>query len=162
MTQTTVSSMHVMPLHYWTTGTYFFRILHHKFENNIQSFLYSILITLTHYGLMTPYGNYRYESTMAHVMACCLTAPSHYLNQCWFLISKDLCHQPESNFTVSALAGIMYHNLVNYTFKIIATSPRSHRVNQICSLILSSLILWNFVCGMLVIRLFVMSLLIGH
>ena len=27
------------------------------------------------------------RSTMAQVMACCLTAPSHYLNQCW-LISK--------------------------------------------------------------------------
>ena len=23
-------------------------------------------------------------------MACCLTAPSHYLNQCWFIISKVL------------------------------------------------------------------------
>ena len=25
-------------------------------------------------------------STMAQVMACCLTAPSHYLNQCWLII----------------------------------------------------------------------------
>ena len=30
------------------------------------------------------------ESTMAQVMACCLTAPSHYLNQCWLLISDFL------------------------------------------------------------------------
>ena len=29
----------------------------------------------------------RSGSTLAQVMACCLTAPSHYLNQCW-LISK--------------------------------------------------------------------------
>ena len=28
-------------------------------------------------------------STLAPVMACCLTAPSHYLNHCWLIISKD-------------------------------------------------------------------------
>ena len=27
------------------------------------------------------------RSTLAQVMACCLTAPSHYLNQCWLIIS---------------------------------------------------------------------------
>ena len=27
-------------------------------------------------------------STLDQVMACCLTAPSHYLNQCWLIISK--------------------------------------------------------------------------
>ena len=31
---------------------------------------------------------HRSESTLAQVMACCLTAPSHYLNQCWLIISK--------------------------------------------------------------------------
>ena len=31
------------------------------------------------------------RSTLAQVMACCLTAPSHYLNQCW-LISKVQWH----------------------------------------------------------------------
>ena len=29
----------------------------------------------------------RSESTLAQVMACCLTAPSHY-NQCWLIISE--------------------------------------------------------------------------
>ena len=28
------------------------------------------------------------RSTLAQVMACCLTAPSHYLNQCWLVITK--------------------------------------------------------------------------
>ena len=32
------------------------------------------------------------ESTLAQVMACCLMAPSHYLNQCWLIISKVLWH----------------------------------------------------------------------
>ena len=27
-------------------------------------------------------------STLAEVMACCLMAPSHYLNQCWLFISS--------------------------------------------------------------------------
>ena len=30
---------------------------------------------------------HRSGSTLAQVMACCLTAPSHYLNQCWLIIS---------------------------------------------------------------------------
>ena len=38
-------------------------------------------------------------STLARVMACCLTAPSHYLNWCWLIISKVQWHPSESNFT---------------------------------------------------------------
>ena len=30
----------------------------------------------------------RSGSTLAQVMTCCLTAPSHYLNQCWLIIIK--------------------------------------------------------------------------
>ena len=29
----------------------------------------------------------RSMSTLAQIMACCLTAPSHYLNQCWLITS---------------------------------------------------------------------------
>ena len=29
---------------------------------------------------------HRYWSTLAQVMACCLMAPSHYLNQCWLIM----------------------------------------------------------------------------
>ena len=39
------------------------------------------------------------RSTLAQVMACCLTAPSHYLSQCWLMISEMLWHSPDSNFT---------------------------------------------------------------
>ena len=35
------------------------------------------------------------ESTLVQVMACCLMAPSRYLNQCWPLISRDLHHSPK-------------------------------------------------------------------
>ena len=37
-------------------------------------------------------------STLAQVMAWCLTAPSHYLNQCWLLISEVLWHTLDSKF----------------------------------------------------------------
>ena len=38
-------------------------------------------------------------STLAQVKACCLMAPSHYLNQCWLIISKIQWHSFECNFT---------------------------------------------------------------
>ena len=34
----------------------------------------------------------RSGSTLARVMACCLTTPSHYLNQCWLIISEVQWH----------------------------------------------------------------------
>ena len=36
----------------------------------------------------------RSGSTLAQVMACCLTALSHYLDQCWLLINEVLQHLP--------------------------------------------------------------------
>ena len=44
-------------------------------------FLNSLLNMVTQYG-----------STLAQVMACCLTTPSHYLDQCWLIIKCVLCH----------------------------------------------------------------------
>ena len=41
---------------------------------------------------------HRSVSTLAQVMACCLTAPSHYLNQCWLIISKIQLHSSDGNF----------------------------------------------------------------
>ena len=39
--------------------------------------------------------HWRSWSTLVQVMACCLMAPSHYLNQCWLIISKVLWHSSE-------------------------------------------------------------------
>ena len=41
----------------------------------------------------------RSGSTVAQVMACCLTASSHYLNQCWLIISNIQLHSSYGNFT---------------------------------------------------------------
>ena len=42
---------------------------------------------------------HRFESTLAKIMACCLIAPGHYMNQCWLIISKVQWHLSEGNFT---------------------------------------------------------------
>ena len=34
--------------------------------------------------------HHRTWSTLVQVMTCCLTAPSHYMNQCWLIISEAL------------------------------------------------------------------------
>ena len=64
---------------------------------DVDLFLMNILISVaeesTHCGLVT----HKSESTLAQVMACCLMAPSHYLNQCWLIISKVRWHPSESN-----------------------------------------------------------------
>ena len=44
----------------------------------------------------------RSGSTLLQVMACCLMAPSHYLNQCWLLINEVLWYASVGNFTISA------------------------------------------------------------
>ena len=46
----------------------------------------------THWGIVTPYGRRRSGSPLAQVLACCLTAPSHFMNQCWLIISKVKWH----------------------------------------------------------------------
>ena len=42
---------------------------------------------------------HRLGSTLAQVMACCLTAPVQNLDQCWLIISKIQWHSSQSNFT---------------------------------------------------------------
>ena len=40
------------------------------------------------------------------VMACCLTAPSHYLHQCWLIISEVQWHSYQGNYTRDAQPSI--------------------------------------------------------
>ena len=63
-----------------------------------------IYMTSTHVSDLPSDAIWRHRSgsTLAQVMACCLTAPSHYLNQCWLIISEVLWHSPEGNFTWNA------------------------------------------------------------
>ena len=65
---------------------------------------------------------HRSGPALAQVMAYCLTATSHYLIQCWLLISKVLWHSPESNFLASTEVISLYSGFENHTLKITATS----------------------------------------
>ena len=60
-------------------------------------------------------------STLAQVMAWCLMTPSHYMSQCWLLISEVLWHSPDSSFIESAQAAILYKQFDDHTFKISAS-----------------------------------------
>ena len=68
------------------------------------------------------------RSTLVQVMACCLTAPSHYLSQCWLIISEAQWQSPDGNFTRDASAINYYNQLENYLTKISFKSPRGQRV----------------------------------
>ena len=61
--------------------------------------LYHVRISLNSLGPSNAIWQQRSGSTLAQVMACCLTAPSHYLNQSWFFISKFEWHSSKGKFT---------------------------------------------------------------
>ena len=58
----------------------------------------------------------------------CLTAPSHYLNQCWLIISKVQWHASENNFTRNTSAICDWRLLENELSKTTLKSPRGHWV----------------------------------
>ena len=68
---------------------------------------------LTHCGLVTPHSNINRGSTLAVVMACCLMAPSHYLNQFW-LINNEVMHSPEGNWRGNAQNAYPWFEFKNY------------------------------------------------
>ena len=52
-------------------------------------------------------------STLAQVMAWCLTAPSHYMNQCLLIICGVLHHSPEVSSTGNAYESNHYNAFEN-------------------------------------------------
>ena len=68
-------------------------VLPHWHWNNLMIFITTNVLEPQCVNSLWPNDaiwQYKSVSTLAQVMACCLTAPSHYLCQCWLLIS-DLC-----------------------------------------------------------------------
>ena len=64
------------------------------------------------------------RSTLVQVVACCLTVPSHYLNQCWLVITKVQWCSSEGNFTWD-VRGISHPKKLENNFsKILLKSPR--------------------------------------
>ena len=70
-------------------------------------------------------------STPVQVMACCLMAPSHYLSQCWLIISKILWHSSEDIIIRRFQDTNQQSKIENYIFKITLRSPRDQWVNSL-------------------------------
>ena len=71
----------------------------HNLINKITIFQWCFLDYFNSFGPSDAIWRQRSGSTLAQVMACCLTAPSHYLNQCSLMISKIQSHSSNVNFT---------------------------------------------------------------
>ena len=66
-------------------------------------------------------GHHRTLSILVQVMACCLMAPSHYLNWCWLTISEVLLCLYECNFAGDISP---WYEFENDKFKITAAFCR--------------------------------------
>ena len=74
-----------------------------------------IWIRLMHCAAWWRHMTARVWVNIASVMACWLTAPGHYLNQCWQVISEVSLYSPQGNFT-----GNYWRNLfVQWVLKLI-------------------------------------------
>ena len=70
------------------------------------------------------------RATLAQVMACCLTAQSHYLNQCSLIISKVEWHSSNCKFTSDTSVTNHWNHLENQVPKIQSKFPRGQWVNN--------------------------------
>ena len=80
---------------------------------------------LTHCGLCDVIWWHRSGSSLDQVMACCLMAPSHHLNQCWLIISVSHWYLAEGNFTDISCVWKL-----DYIIENTATSPRGQQVKS--------------------------------
>ena len=74
---------------------------------------------------------WRSRSTLVQVMACCLMAPSQYLNQCWLIISKVLRHSSEDIIMRRFEDTNQESKIEDDIFKITLRSPRGQWVDTL-------------------------------
>ena len=70
----------------------------------------------------------RSGSPLAQVMSCCLTTPSHYLNQCWLIISKVEQHSCKDKFTRDTSVINHWNYLENEVLEMSFKFQRGQRV----------------------------------
>ena len=78
-------------------------------------------------------------STLVQVMAWCLTAPSHYLNQCWLIINEVLWQSPETNFQEMLKWSILD---IEVWKLLIQDTAESHTANELTNKQILSSITW--------------------
>ena len=108
--------------------------LHHNpcfHFRNISSFCMHFYVWFNSLWPSDAIWRHRTGSTLDQVMACCLTAPSHYLNQCWLIISKVHWHSSEGNFAKDTSAINHYNQLENNFFQISIKSTWDPWVNNV-------------------------------
>ena len=66
---------------------------------------------------------HRSMSILAQVMACCLMPPSHYLDQCWLMVSEVLWQSPDSNFTENTKDIYLWNEFEIYSFETVVKTP---------------------------------------
>ena len=89
-----------------------------------------MIISFNSLGPSDAICRWRSWSTLVQVMACCLTAPSHYLNQCWLIISKVLWHSSEDIIIRQFEETNQQSKTENYIFKVTLRSPRGQWVKE--------------------------------
>ena len=72
---------------------------------------------------------HRSESTLTQVMTWCLTAQSHYLNQCCLTMNEVLRHSTEGSFTGNAQEIYSWCEFENYQFDITVAISMDQWVN---------------------------------
>ena len=112
-----------------------------EFENVIGN---TFCLCISSWGPSDTIWHWRSWSTLVQVMACCLTAPSHYLNQCWLIISKVLWHSSEDIIIRRFEDTNQQSKIENYIFKITLRSPRGQWVNVLKGKRVH--ILWDTLC----------------
>ena len=118
--------------HTWKTGTAV-SILFSNFRNfnfrNLFDNKFFFSQFLIHLWPSDAIWRHRSGSTLAQVMACCLMALSHYLNQCWLTISKVPWHSPEGISIRSSADTCQRNKIENWIFEIASRFPRGQWIN---------------------------------
>ena len=86
------------------------------------------MILLNSLGISDAIWWQRSGSTLVQVMACCLMAPSHYLNQCWLMTKEVLWHSLDSNFTENTSDIYHWNEFEIYQFETVVKSHRGQWV----------------------------------
>ena len=92
------------------------------------SFLWSIWLSNS-LGSSDVIWRWRSWTTLVQVMAGCLTAPSHYLNQCGVIFSKVQWHSSEDIIIRRFRDNNQSSKIEDYISKITLRSPRGQWVN---------------------------------
>ena len=129
------SQMQLLDFSWVNCGEYIVNPVHAKFLLWKHKNVFAFFVSWQHGGtvdslwLSEAIWRPRSGSALAQVMACCLTAPSHYLNLCWLIINEVQGQSSEGNFTRDDTSVTNYWNeLENYLSKFSWNLPGTNEL----------------------------------